>query len=109
MRTSSSPRRINASVSSARACCAVIARFVTVLRDSAAVSFALRLSAVEIASAVPTHTTIISTASPPATKPMFTRRRVRRASHRFAKAPNIRVASTTRITGAGMRVDAVVS
>ena len=81
----------------------------TVLRDCAAVSFALRLSDVEMMSAVPTHINMISTARPPATKPMFTRRRVRRASQRFAKAPNNSVASTTRMTGPGIRVDAVVS
>lgn len=82
---------------------------VTVLSDSAAVLLALRLSAVEIVRAVPTQTIMMSTASPPATNPMFTRRRVRRDSHRLAKAPNIRVARTTRMTGAGIRVDAVVS
>ena len=109
MRTLSSPRRISDSVSSARACCAVIARVVTVLRDSAAVFFALRLSMVEITSAVNTQINMISTAIPPATNPMLTRRRVRRASQRFANAPNNSVASTTRMTGAGMRVDAVVS
>jgi hypothetical protein len=82
---------------------------VTVLSESAAVSFALRLSAVDITSAVPTHINIMSTARPPATKPIFTRRRVRRAIQRFAKAPNNNVPSTTRMTGAGILVDAVVS
>ena len=86
-----------------------MAMVVTVFSDSAAVLLALRLSAVEIVSAVPTQTIMISTAIPPATKPMLTRRRVRRASQRFANAPNISVASTTRMTGAGIRVDAVVS
>ena len=71
--------------------------------------FALRLSAVEMTSAVPTHINIIKTARPPATKPTLTRRRVRLASHRFANAPNISVASTTRMTGAGILVEAVVS
>ena len=84
MRTLSSPRRISDSVSSARACCAVIARVVTVLRDSAAVFLALRLSMVEMTSAVPTQINMISTAIPPATNPMLTRRRVRRASQRLA-------------------------
>src|ERR1700712_161625 len=82
---------------------------VTVLRDSAAVLLALRLSAVEIVSAVPTQTIMMSTARPPATKPMLTRRRGRRDSHRFAKAPNHTVARTTRMTGAGILVDVVVS
>ena len=52
-------------------------------------------------SAVPTQINMISTAIPPATKPMLTRRRVRRASQRLANAPNNSVASTTRMTGAG--------
>ena len=82
---------------------------VTVLSDCAAVFLALRLSEVEMTSAVPTHTTIIRTASPPATKPMLIRRRVRLVSHLLANSPNITVASTTRMTGAGIRVDAVVS
>ncbi len=82
---------------------------VTVFSDSAAVLLALRLSAVEMISAVPTHMIMTITAIPPATNPMFTRRRVRRASQRFANAPNSSVASTTRMTGAGIRVDAVVS
>ena len=82
---------------------------VMVFSDSAAVLLALRLSAVEMMIAVPTQTIMISTAIPPATNPMFTRRRVRRASQRLANAPNSRVASTTRITGAGILVEAVVS
>ena len=44
-----------------------------------------------------------------ATSPMLTRRRVRRPSQRCAKAPNTIVVATTRMTGAGIRVDAVVS
>jgi hypothetical protein len=40
---------------------------------------------------------------------MFTRRLVCRESQRLAKTPNRIVASTTRITGAGILVDAVVS
>ena len=106
---SSSPRRTRASVSSARACCAVMAIVVTVLSDCAAVFFALRLSAVEMTSAVPTQTTIISTASPPATKPTLIRRRVRRVSQRLANNPNRMVANTTMMTEAGIRAEAAVS
>ena len=70
---------------------------------------ALRLPAVEIASTVPTQITRIMMATAAAISPMLTRRRVRRASQRCAKAPNTIVVATTRMTGAGIRVDAVVS
>src|ERR1700684_1453461 len=82
---------------------------VMVFSDSAAVFFALRLPAVEMASAVPTHTTITRIASAPATRPGLIRRLVCRASQRCEKEPNTAVARTTRITGAGIWVDAVVS
>src|SRR5690348_13175566 len=82
---------------------------VTVFSDSAAVFLALRLPLVEIASAVPTQTTITRIASAPATRPGLIRLLVRRASHRCENAPKIAVVSTTRITGAGTWVDAVVS
>ena len=96
-------------ISSARACWAVMARLVTVRRESAAVFFAERLPAVEMASAVPTQTIMIAIASPPMTRPMLTRRRVRRASHRSAKIPKPSVAATTMMTGAGILAEAVVS
>src|ERR1700722_17999565 len=82
---------------------------VMVFSDSAAVFLALRLPLVEIASAVPTHTTITRIPSAPATRPGLIRRLVRRASQRWENAPNTAVAKTTRITGAGIWVDAVVS
>src|ERR1700684_3741865 len=82
---------------------------VMVFSDSAAVFFALRLPAVEMASAVPTQTTITRIASAPATRPGLIRRLVCRASQRCEKEPNTAVARTTRITGAGISVDAVVS
>ncbi len=85
----------------------MVARLVTVLSDSAAVSLALRLSDVEITSAVPTQINMISTASPPATNPMLTRLRVRLASHRLANTPNSSVATTTRITGPGISATAL--
>ena len=77
--------------------------------DSAAVFFAARLPAVETASAVPTQTIMTAIANPPTTRPIFTRRLVWRASHRWAKAPNSRVTATMMITGAGILVDALVS
>src|SRR5580698_9765489 len=82
---------------------------VTVFSDSAAVFFALRLPAVEIARAVPTQTTITRIASAPATRPGLIRRLVWRASHRWENEPKTAVARTTKITGAGIWVDAVVS
>ena len=86
-----------------------MARLVTVRRESAAVFFAARLSAVEMVSAVPTQMIMIAIASPPTTRPTFTRRRVWRASQRCAKTPNNRVTATTMITGAGTSVEALVS
>src|ERR1700746_3932786 len=86
-----------------------MARSVTVFSDSAAVSLALRLPLVEMASAVPTQTTITRIASAPATRPGLIRRLVCRASQRCEKEPITAVARTTRITGAGIWVDAVVS
>src|SRR6201981_3933778 len=74
------------SVSSARACWAVMATLVTVLSDSAAVSLALRLAVVEIVSAVPTHTTMTRIPSALTTRPGLIRRLVRRASQRWGKA-----------------------
>ena len=106
---SSSSRRINDSVSSARACCAAIARPVTVLSESAAVFLAARVPAVETARALPTQTIMIMIAIPPATSPMLTRRLVRWASQRWAYAPNSRAEATTTIAGAGIVADAVVS
>ncbi|CFR94805.1 Uncharacterised protein [Mycobacterium tuberculosis] len=87
----------------------MIARLVMVLSDSAAVSFALRLAVVEMVSAVPTHTTMTRIPSAPTTRPGLIRRLVRRASQRCANAPKTTVVATTRITGAGIWVDAVVS
>src|SRR6185437_9357761 len=78
-------------------------------RDSAAVSFALRLAVVEMVSAVPTHTTMTRIASAPTTRPGLMRRRVRRASQRWENAPKTTVVATTMMTGAGICVDAVVS
>ena len=86
-----------------------MARPVTVLNDCAAVFFAARLPAVETASAVPTQPMRTANASPPTTRPTLTRRLVRRASHRWAKAPKSTVVSTTMITGAGIDADVPVS
>ena len=52
---------------------------------------------------------MMAIASPPATRPMFTRRLVCLASQRWAKAPNSTVTATTAITGAGIFAEAPVS
>ena len=87
----------------------MIATLVTVLSESAAVSLALRLAVVEMVSAVPTHTTMTRIPSAPTTSPGLIRRRVRRASQRWENAPKTTVVAMTRITGAGICVEAVVS